>query len=250
MSQQLTPILQVARDILQEAGLKGMPVSAIAEIAFAQSKNMGLPIEDFHKRMQTALASNLKLKTVKPTFAPVNWNDGPRKGKPRQGWYRLKTRQNTPVAKTVTAPQVTNAFLGKAGEYAVMSELLFWDFNSSIMTVDDGVDIVASKGGTFFYIQVKTATRQNSGKYSFTISKSAFKRYNANNVFYVFVMRETLRNEYIVIPSAYINLFISRGSITDTQNLSLTITSDAKKTKYNLNGEDITSCYGGFDKIQ
>lgn len=249
MTHQLSPILQAAKDILKGAGLKGMYVRDIAEAAVAQHKNMNLSVEDFHKKVQTAIAANLKLKSAKPTFAPVNWDKGPRKGKPRQGWYRLRPDRSTPAVKAVSAPQVSNAFLGKAGEHAVMSELLFWGFNSSIMTVDDGIDIVSSKDSKFFHIQVKTATRQDNGSYSFSIKQDAFRRYDAANVFYVFVMRETLKNEYIVVPSSHIKFLMGIGAITDSTNLSVTITADAKRTRYALNGTDITPCYGGFGQI-
>lgn len=82
MAHDLSPILQAARDILEKSGSKGMYVGDIAIAAVAQHKNLGLSTEDFHKKVQQAIAANLKLKTVKPTFAPVNWSKGPRKGKP------------------------------------------------------------------------------------------------------------------------------------------------------------------------
>lgn len=132
-----------------------------------------------------------------------------------------------------------------------MSELLFWGLNASAMIVDDGIDIVASnEKGKFFYIQVKTATRQGSGKYSFAINQASFKRYNTANVFYVFVMRGTLSNEYVIVPSTHINFLVNTGAIMGSSTLSLSITSDLKKTRYTLNGTDITPCYGDFGQIK
>lgn len=49
------------------------------------------------------------------------------------------------------------AFLAKGGEYAVASELMFREFNVSIMVVDKGVDLVVEKNNKYFNIQVKTA---------------------------------------------------------------------------------------------
>ena len=250
MAPELSPILHVAKEILQEAGRKGMHVRAIAEAAVARNKNLGLPVESFCKRLQAALSGNLKLKSLKPTFAPVNWDKGNRKGKPKLGWYRLKPTRVIPVTKTVPVPQASKAFLGKAGEYAAMSELLFWGFNASIMTVDDGIDIVANKHNKFFHIQVKTATRQDSGRYIFTINKESFKRYNTADVFYVFVLRENIKNDHIIIPSIQINYFIGTGIVTDGSVLSLAITVNDKKTEYSLNNRaNITPFYGKFGEI-
>lgn len=250
MASELSPILQAAKEILRETGRKGMHVRTIAEAAVAQNKNLGLSIEDFCKKLQPALSGNLKLKNSKPTFALVNWDKGSRKGKPKQSWYRLRPERVIPVIETVPAPQTGKAFLGKAGEYAVMSELLFWGFNASIMTVDDGIDIVASKHNKFFHIQVKTATRQDNGKYIFTINKDSFKRYNTANVFYVFVLRENMKNDHIIIPSMQIDYFIGTGAITDGSVFSLTITTNDKKTEYTLNNKtNIKPFYGRFGEL-
>lgn len=251
MAHELSQILQTAKEILEGAGRKGMHVSEIAQAAVAQIKNMGLPAEEFQRKVQSALAANLKLKSTKPSFAPVNWDKGSRKGKPKQGWYRLRQIKTTPVSITVSAPKTEKSFLGCAGEHAVMSELLFWGYNASTMAVDDGIDIVASKDGKFFYIQVKTASCQAGDKYQFTIPQASFKRYDTYNVFYVFVMRKNQNNDYIILPVGSINHFINSGVINQSASLSLTISHDCKKTKYILNGkENITSFFGNFGAIK
>ena len=250
MAHDLSPILKIAREILQDAGLKGMHISDIAQAAVSASKNMGMPADEFQRKVQVAIAGNLKLKTAKPSFAPVNHDKGPRKGKPKQGWYRLKITKVVQPIEPGEVPQTSSQFLGKAGEYAVMSELLFWGFNASIMTVDDGIDIVASKDNKFFHIQVKTATRQENGKFSFSIKQSSFKRYNSTNVFYVFVLRGHLSNEYIIMPSGQINYFIASKVISEGQTLSLSMNVDTKKSEYWLNGTtNITPFYGRFGEI-
>lgn len=245
---ELSQILTVARDILSNAGRKGMHVQDIAEAAVLQNKNMSMSTEDFCKKVSSALAQNLKLKATKPTFAKVNWDKGSKKGKPRQGWYRLRQDRVPSIASVVQAPKVGSTFLGKAGEYAVMSELLFWEYNASMMAVDDGVDIVASKGSKFFHIQVKTATCQDSGKYLFTISHAAYNRYPGYNVFYVFVLRQSLRSEFIILPRTILEHFINKQVVTGSSSYSITIISDPKKCV--LNGkEDVTAYYGKFGDI-
>ena len=248
MQQPLTPLLETAREILDGSGRKGLHISMIAKIAVDQNKNMGLPLEEFQKKIGTALAANLK--TKKPRFASVNHSSGPRKGKPKQGWYRLKEERTAPAAFAVNAPQPSKNFLGKAGEYAVMSELLFWEFNVSSMIVDDGIDLVASKDNKFFHIQVKTSSCPKDNVWRFTISKASFMRYNSGNVFYVFVLRKTNGNEFIIIPSPQINYMIHSSSISDAQTLSLNISCNEKKKEYILNGQiNVTPYLGDFGGI-
>lgn len=250
MAQTLSPILTIAKEILQTAGRKGMHVSEIAQAAVAQNKNRGLPVEAFQKKVAAALAANLKLKATKPSFAQVNHDKGPRRGKPKQGWYRCKETRALPPTPDPPRENPTTQATGKGGEYAVMSELLFWGYNASIMTVDDGVDIVASKGGNFFFVQVKTATPQDSGKFSFTIKKSSFQRYNGANSFYVFVMRSNLKNDFIVLPAQQIKHFIGTGCINDSTNLSITITRNNKNTAFLINGNgDVTQYFCAFNRI-
>ncbi len=250
MPPSLSPILSIAKEILQAAGRKGMHVNEIAQAAIAQNKNMGLSAEEFQRKVQSALAANLKLKTTKPSFSQVNWDKGPRKGKPKQGWYRVKIERIVPVHETIPMPQVAKGFIGKGGEHAVMSELLFWGYNASIMTVDDGIDIVASKNNRFFHIQVKTSTVQNNGKFTFAISHTSFKRYNSANVFYVLVLRHDVKNEFIIIPSRQLQYFMDAGYITDAATLSLSVAADARSTKFMLNGKaDVTPFYGKFGEI-
>lgn len=243
----LSDTLVVVRDILADAGLKGMHVSDIAKEACARCKNFGLAVEDLEKKFSQALNANLKLKTSKPTFAKVNWDKGSRKGKPRQGWYRLKVARNTTVAPP-PPPQVQNTYLGKGGEFAVISELLFWGYNASTMTVDDGIDIVASKKNLFFHIQVKTSTKQQSGKFTFTISKKSFERYNNQNVYYIFVLRDTNSNIFFVFPSSHLDYLIKSGHIGGNDNYSFAISQNNKK--WLLNGTDIQKFLGDFNGIK
>lgn len=250
MSTSLSPILTVAKEILQTAGRKGMHASEIAQAAIVQNKNMDMATEDFQKKVLAALAANLKLKTTKPSFSQVMHDKGTRKGKPKQGWYRVKLEKTTPVGDTICTSRTDTSFLGKAGEYAVMSELLFWGYNASIMAVDDGIDIVASRYNKFFHIQVKTASKQESGKFFFSISNSSFKKYNSASVFYVFVMRQDIVNEYIILPSPHIDFCLNAHSKADSHKLSLTMTANPKKTEYKLNNEhDVTRYFGRFGEI-
>lgn len=247
MEQKLTETLAIAKEILKPAGLKGMHVSAIAQSAAERNKTLSLSVEEFAGRLQTALANNLKLKTRKPTFAKV---EGKKKGVFKRGWYRVKV-EHTPTAAAQIDPPITDkAFTGKAGEYAVMSEMLFWGFNASVMAVDDGIDVVASKDNKYFHVQVKTAAEQDGGRFTFTIKYSSFKEHDTATMYYVFVLRRGLRNEYIIVPSQTLRALISGGRITPNPVLSVTITTDPKGVKYMLNGNtDVSPFFGNFGGI-
>lgn len=245
--EKLTEILEIAKEILKPAGLKGMHVSAIAQVAAQHNKTLSLSVEEFTNRLQTALANNLKLKTRKPSFAKV---EGKKKGVFKRGWYRAKIEHTPTAAAQIDPPKTDKAFTGKAGEYAVMSELLFWEFNASVMAVDDGIDVVASKNNKYFHVQVKTATEQDGGKFTFTIKYNSFKEHDSATMFYVFVLRRGLKNEYIIIPSSYLRTLISGGRITSNPALSVAITVDPKGVRYMLNGSaDVSPYFGNFGSI-
>jgi hypothetical protein len=184
MSTELSPILTVARDVLRSAPGKAMHVDAIAAEAVLTNRNMTLSAEAFSKKLQGALAANLKLKTQKPTFSKVTG----KKGVNRRGWYRLKQEKTTPAIAKVEPPEVTSGFLGRAGEYSVMGELLFWGYNVSMMAVDNGVDLVSEKNNCYFNVQVKTATESGEGRYLFTVKRSVFLANDKASMFYVLVV--------------------------------------------------------------
>jgi hypothetical protein len=246
MEAKLSPILEAAKDILKSAKMAGMHVDAIAEQAVMNNKNLSLSVDDFSKKLQSALAANLKLRTQKPTFARVEGKNG----KYRKGYYRLRREKTTTVASQVEAPVPEKAFTGKAGELAVMSELLFWGYNVSAMIVDSGIDVVANKDNKYFHIQVKTSSEQEGGKFYFTIKNSSFTHNHSSMMYYVFVLRRKLTNEFIIIPSSHLQLWISSGKVSSSSNLSITIAVDEKRKKYTLNNSvNIDLYYGNFGKI-
>lgn len=247
MNAKLTPILQAVKEILKPAGLKGMHVDDIAAAAVVSYKNMGLSAEEFSRRIQSSLSAHLRLKTKKKSFARVN---GIKKGVSKKGWYRVKVEQQPPVVATIEVPETHPAYLGKAGEMAVMSELLFWNYNASAMIVDSGIDIIASNSnGKYFHLQVKTST-ENNGRFYFSIKSSAFQQNHHSNTFYVFVLRRKINSEFIVIPSHHIQTLVASGRITAGSSLSITITVDDKRHKYLLNADmDVSIFVGRFGQL-
>lgn len=238
----LSTILTTAQEILKENKNQAMHVNDIAAAAVNSNRNQGMTAEDFAIKLSGALAAHLKLKTSKPIFTkPLN-----KQGRPQKGIYCLKRTKDAAIIKPI-APQASNLFTGKAGELAVMSELLFWEYNASLMTVDMGLDIVASKNKEYFHIQVKTsATKTNSG-YSFSVPHKAFSQYSGNNTYYVFVMRkDNALCDYAVIPSSHLSLLIKTGKIGGATAYAITITPDIKGRRFTMNGSDITGLINNF----
>lgn len=125
------------------------------------------------------------------------------------------------VKQTVCSKDASTAHIGKGGEYAVMSELLYNGYYTSQSSVDDGVDIVAHKDKNVFFIQVKTTIVKNNS-FDFRIKKDSFERYNRSGMFYIFVLR-SLENQkavslYIIFPTSLIEHYYKGRYITSTKD--------------------------------
>lgn len=95
---------------------------------------------------------------------------------------------------------VDSGYIGKAGEYLVCSELLFRGFNASIMSVDTGFDIVATKENKLYGIQVKTSRLNRFNTYVFDVRKVSFERHSNGNTFYIFVLYSEKKTNYLILP--------------------------------------------------
>lgn len=248
MSAKLNPVLEIARKVLDSAPRKTLHVNEIANKAVSENMNLGLDAPALSTKLASALAANVKSKS--PRFAKV---EGKKPGTFRKGLYRLR-RANDPVASAIRAkplpPDVRNDFLGKAGEYAVMSELLFWGFNVSLMTVDDGINVVALKDNKYFHLQVKTATESGDGKYSFKIKQTAFDTNHAAATFYVFVMRKRGAANYAIVPSHQIKLWQDARLIAGTKDISITMSADAQRKRFAIGEQDISLLVDDFSIIR
>lgn len=239
----LSEILQVAYEILSKE--KELHVNDIAEKAMLMNKNMGMRIEDFTKKLNAALLNNLKSRT--PFFAkPQNKN-----GSYKKGIYRVKQFRISKSLPAIVAPVVNTLFTGKAGEHAVMSELLFWGFNASLMSVDNGVDIVASKNNRYFHIQVKTAAPDANGRYGFNIKHQSFDTHDAGSTYYIFVLRSKNGNQYMVLPSSDIRNQKNLGVINGDLSMSIGISYDTDSKKWKLNKRHEINIYlNNFQQIK
>lgn len=181
---------------------KGMHINEIAQKLMIIEKSIGDDLEIVSKKVSASLNNNSK-KKKDSKFAKIP--NG--KGGFKAGMYKLKKKR---VAKPspIIPDSPTTQYTGKAGEYAVFSELLYWGFNPAMVTVDDGIDIIASKDSKYYHIQVKTVNEVKGKPYSFNIKKTSFERYNNSSTFYILVLRQkdTSRNfnDFIIIPNSEI----------------------------------------------
>jgi len=97
--------------------------------------------------------------------------------------------------------EVEGGYTGKAGEHSVLSELLFRGYNAALMSVDVGVDIVATKNNELFNIQVKTRNiSKRHDAFHFNLRIVSFERHSAGKTLYIFVLREKSRLDYLIVP--------------------------------------------------
>ncbi len=97
--------------------------------------------------------------------------------------------------------EVEGGYIGKAGEHAVLSELLFRGYNAALMSVDVGVDIMASKNNETFSIQVKTRNiSKKHDAFHFNLRIVSFERHNTGRTFYIFILREKGKLDYLILP--------------------------------------------------
>lgn len=238
-------VLDIAEIVLKD-GNKPMHVNEIAMTAANKGLIVNLTLEEFTKKLNSSLLANTK--TEKPKFTRVK----SAKGVYRKGFYRLKRIIKQPDLFPTPEPTQSEdtGYIGKAGEMAVMAELLFRNFNVSMMMVDKGIDIVAANDvGKYFHIQVKT-TGGRDGYYLFTIKRKAFDANNAGNTFYIFVIRNPNKSDFLILPNAILASYIALDVVRGSESLSLKVTYDSKTKKYSLNGRvDITVHVNKFAQI-
>jgi Holliday junction resolvase-like predicted endonuclease len=229
---------------------KPMHVNDIADAIIKKHPNISNSSEDLAAKVSRILSANVKKKKNALFSKPKN-----KQGGLKRGMYRLKVSQKrvTRNYRLAEQPSLPTAFTGKAGEHSVLSELLFFGFNASLMTIDDGIDIVASKDSNYFHIQVKTSNATSAGKFRFTIKQKSFNAKDSATTYYILVHRSLENHKYIcdhlVIPSSEIRRLIDKAVIKNADSISLTIEKN-KSGKFLLNNiEDLSWSLNRYDTI-
>lgn len=218
----------------------GMHVNDMAASILQKHTDLSVAQDQLKIELNRLLVADVKSKA--PQF---------RKIRKRKGRYALKI-DRAPRAQTMARPEVVDAhYLAKAGEYFVMSELLYWGLNVSPMVVDKGIDVVAERNNKIFRIQVKTSAAQTrSGAFSFSIRRASFESNQGVETFYVFVIRT--QTEWVPLVFSYLELQrrVIAGQIVGDGTLSLRINYDATRRKYFLQDRnDVTSFARNFGQL-
>jgi hypothetical protein len=149
------------------------------------------------RTMNTQLTSDMKRRKNKSAFIrvqPAVYALNPDYAEEEQSEQEIKDE-----AAQESKEQISTQYIGKAGEHLVVSEPLFRGYNASIMNVDEGLDIVATKDDRLYNIQVKTANENKFNNYVFDLRISSFEKHNRNNTFYIFVLRGS-DTRFLVLP--------------------------------------------------
>jgi hypothetical protein len=237
--------LEIATLVLESANSE-LHVDEIAQRAISSGLIQGILPEDLSKKLASALSQSVGRPST--PFAKIKNKTGGFK----RGVYRLKRTRHTTPEPTIPEPGAVadTGFVGRGGEYAVMSELLFRGFNVSLMSVDKGVDIVAANDkDKYFHIQVKTANSKD-GVYQFGIKRKSFDANHSSQTFYVFVLRKESRCDFVIMPNSQIANFVTLRVIKGQDTLSIRITYDSKTRKHAINnGHDISIFVNRFGQI-
>lgn len=111
--------------------------------------------------------------------------------------------------------KIESGYTGKGGEHLVCSELLFRGFNASIMSVDVGMDIIATKDYRLFSIQVKTSNLNKYNVYNFDVRKVSFERHDSGGIYYVFVLRNEKKSDFLIFPYHEMAKQVENGGIIE-----------------------------------
>lgn len=229
---------------------KPMHVNEIASELIKKYPSISNSQDKLAGKVSSVLSDNVKKKKDALFSKPKN-----KQGGFKRGIYRLKISQKrvSRSYKLAEQPSLPTAFTGKAGEFSVLSELLFFGFNASLMTIDDGIDIVASKDFSYFHIQVKTSNSTTAGKFKFTIRQKSFSAKDSATTYYILVLRCLENHKYtcdhLVIPSSEIRRLIEKAVIKNSDSISLIVEKD-KSGKYMLNAiEDMSWSLNRYDTI-
>lgn len=222
--------------------------------------------EALKRKVNSILLADVKRKTGNE-FSKVR---NPKTGKYKKGFYKLagsvkETKlpvgpvdpPKQPEPEIISIEEPMNLFTGKAGECAVLSELLFRGYNANLMMVDDGVDIVASKNNVYYFIQVKTSHLKENGKLNVTIKRDRFDTFVSAQIRYVVVARckisEIDTNLHFVFNNQNIEQFIfDKVVYMNETNISVKIKIDKENNNrpflYHENKErDITFFMNNFN---
>jgi len=248
-----TPLKIKVKEILAEKkNRQGLHYSEIAEQISIYPDFKGIEISKLSSQVHHLITGDIKRNGRKSQFKNV----AGKKGRVRNGFYKIKVQRRSEKEKIVSSigkirpfehAPVNTSYTGKAGEFAVISELLFNGFNAGTIAVDDGIDVVAMKDNDLFYIQVKTTVLTPGRNISVSIKYASFTKYEKNKTFYIIVIRHKVRtgqvvNDLIILSNQDIKDLLAKKVLSiNKENIPLIFSIEADKII--LNGKENVSHY-------
>jgi hypothetical protein len=245
----MSDIAEMALEILKEHS-KGLHVDDLALLILEKYQNLQIDADSLSSKLSNKLSTEFKNKKSKSRFSKIkNKNGSFKRGIYKSRKFRVSESQYVSI-KIPDAP--SSNFVGCAGEHAVLSELLFRGYNAAVMTVDEGIDLVASKNNRYFHIQVKTSSESANG-FSFSVKKHIFENNDQGITFYVLLCRRFMnshfQHDYVILPSSVVATFINTGAIKESASISMRVS--IEEGRFMLNKKvDISSYINRFELIK
>jgi hypothetical protein len=147
-----------------------------------------------------------------------------------------------------------NLYLGKAGEFAIISEFLCLGWNVAIPEVDSGDDVfvVRDQDGVFRRVQVKTAngiSKNNRIKAQFQINIQQLRTPATPELEFVFIIRfEKKWLPFILISRSHLfDIFETELNVLTSNYLHLTIQTDGQH--FFARNIDLTKFVNNFERF-
>ena len=245
----MTDITEMALEILRDHS-KGLHVDDLALLILDKYQNLQVDADSLSSKLSNKLSTEIKNKKSKSRFSKIkNKNGSFKRGIYKARKFRVSEAQHVSI-QIPDAP--SSNFVGCAGEHAVLCELLFRGYNAAVMTVDEGIDLVASKNNRYFHIQVKTSSELVNG-FSFSVKKHIFENNDQGITFYVLLCRRFMishfQHDYVILPSSVVATFINTGAIKDSASISMRVS--IEEGKFMLNKKvDISNYINKFELIK
>lgn len=263
---------EALKSILSDKEYKdGLHVQQITDLMLILYPDL---VGDLSREQLSHKVNTILLKESRVKGGEFSKGINPKTRKPRRGVYRYNSRKRSeplpqpPIrisphdiicdqnnAENSTSANPSTSYFGKAGEYAVMSELLFLGFNANNMTVDDGIDIIASKDNNFYFIQVKTVTLKPNRTASAKIRQKNFDKFINQQIRYVIAVKCDKEIRFFTLSNDAIRLLHHSKALSiseKTRDISIKIRYDENSGRpifYDEREMD-ASFWEGFERIE
>ena len=149
----------------------------------------------------------------------------------------------------------SNLYLGKAGEFAIISEFLCRGWNVAIPEVDSGDDVfvIRDENGEFLRVQVKTANgigTKSGFKAQFNLSaRQVIGPFTPELIFAFAVRRNDAWEPFVIVARETLYKLLGNRFETPNPPSSLNLILKKENDALFLGGQDIASFVQNFEKF-